>query len=187
MRVPNARVALICDHEALELARSYSRARKPDSRSSQGAFVPLKSGIDNLNTIHYELMTHLTSLDRPRPCLRQTPAGITAFLTALQTAGFSPSASLGPRREEALADYQLTKSERLMLVNHAPTSQVFLNTLIEECFVRFTPEQIETILALVREHLLPADGQVNGAADHNGNGDDAGGEDVIDEDEYLNA
>ncbi|KAE8266847.1 hypothetical protein A4X09_0g5504 [Tilletia walkeri] len=181
MRVPNARVALISDHEALQLAKSYSSRNQTQARaSSQLAFVPLKSGIDNLNTIHYELMTHLISTDRPRPCLRQTPEGITAFLTALQTAGLSPSAALGPRREEALADHHLTKSERLMLVNHAPTSQVFLNTLIEECFVRFTPEQIQTLLDLVREHLLPDPNQ----ADLTDAGDNA---DVIDEDEYLNS
>ncbi|KAK0527665.1 hypothetical protein OC842_004793 [Tilletia horrida] len=182
MREISKRVVLLSDYESLQVALDYSsRYGSPDGKT-------LKSPIQQMNTVHHELLKYLQNQSHPRPCSQQSPEGITAFLTALQDAGYSPPASAGPRREEALAAHHLTKSERLMLVNSAPTTQVFLSTLVEECFARFTPEQIEHILELVRTHLLPA--QANGTAEEYEEQEGEEGEegdDMIDEDAYLNA
>ncbi|KAL9936966.1 hypothetical protein V8E36_004201 [Tilletia maclaganii] len=190
MREVTKKVVLLSDFEVLQLAKDYSIQHS----ANQDPSAPLRTGIEHLNTVHLELLKYLESSNEPRPCAHQTSEGITAFLAALQDADLSPPLSSGPRREQNLADHHLTKSERLLLVNHAPRTEVYLNALVEECFVRFTPEQRQLMLDLVQQHLSPPPSALVNGSGHDqyvegaGSGGDLNGiEDMLDEDAYLNA
>jgi RNA polymerase Rpb4 len=50
-----------------------------------------------------------------------------------------------------IGEYQLTKVEKLMILNSRPTSLAMLHVLIEEHEDRFTMEQMDDILIYVRE------------------------------------
>jgi len=62
----------------------------------------------------------------------QTDESVTKFLTAIR-------------------DYQLTKVEKLMILNSRPTSFAALHVLIEEHEDRFSMEQMNQLLEYVRE------------------------------------
>jgi hypothetical protein len=47
-----------------------------------------------------------------------------------------------------LARFQLTKAERLVLVNLRPRTLVEFHAVVEECEERFGEDEIETILAI---------------------------------------
>jgi hypothetical protein len=50
-----------------------------------------------------------------------------------------------------IGEYQLTKVEKLMILNSRPTSLAMLHVLIEEHEDRFTMGQMDDILIYVRE------------------------------------
>ncbi|GAA6017119.1 hypothetical protein JCM8202_005912 [Rhodotorula sphaerocarpa] len=94
---------------------------------------------------------------------------------------------------DGLDDYDLTKSERLQLVNLAPTSLVELHVCIEDLLDRYNDEQQEALLELVRSHLgtaapetdstlkeAAADLGLPGAADDVAGDDERDGPDEVD-------
>lgn len=54
---------------------------------------------------------------------------------------------------EGLKQYELTKSEKLEIINHLPSSLVELQLLIEDNEERLTEEQLSSILELICSHV----------------------------------
>ena len=52
--------------------------------------------------------------------------------------------------------FQLSQSEKLLLLNHRPQSEVELSLLIEECHERLTAEQIEELMEVI-QRVLPGE------------------------------
>ncbi|CCD23964.1 DNA-directed RNA polymerase III subunit RPC17 NDAI_0C03040 [Naumovozyma dairenensis CBS 421] len=51
-----------------------------------------------------------------------------------------------------LNEYELFKVEKLQIVNQLPGNMVHLYSIVEECDSRFTNEQIETMLSIIKEY-----------------------------------
>ncbi|CAH8556194.1 unnamed protein product [Heterobilharzia americana] len=68
------------------------------------------------------------------PCSKQSEAEVQAFANEIK-------------------DFNLTKSEILMLINHCPSSQVELSVIISDLDSRFSNRQADNILQLVQKHF----------------------------------
>lgn len=88
----------------------------------------------HLPTVVYESLRFLEK----SPCAHQTPQIVNAFLTKLNT---------------IQQEFQLTKIEKLGLVNHRPASAVELQVLIEDSEERFSLEQMDKLLEFVLDNL----------------------------------
>lgn len=86
---------------------------------------------ENLRTVEVEAIQHLSADFQPTSS--QSPAGITQLV-------------------KDLAPFELTKAEKLQIVNLAPTAAVELYVIIEELEDRFG-DRMDDILALVRTSL----------------------------------
>eukprot|EP00795_Rhopilema_esculentum_P000387 gene387-10053_t len=85
----------------------------------------------NVATISYETTRYLEST----PCKQQKPETIKNLM-------------------EALAPFNLTKAEKLQLLNLRPTSVVELQLIVEELDERLkSEEEIETILKIIKDTL----------------------------------
>ncbi|KAI8920755.1 RNA polymerase Rpb4-domain-containing protein [Powellomyces hirtus] len=93
--------------------------------------APLESNLKDLYEIESEVVTFL----RGTPCAEQDEAVIKAFM-------------------EALRKYDLTKGEKLMLLNLRPKSIAELNPMVEDLDNRLREEEQEALVALICE-LLP--------------------------------
>ena len=95
-------------------------------------FMKLNHGDSNqdLKTLSYEMATYFTK----QPCSAQTNQGVSLVMKGLQ-------------------NYELTKSEKLMIINNRPLTVVGLVPLIEECNLRFQMNQLEDIVSLLAEHV----------------------------------
>ncbi|XP_072044672.1 DNA-directed RNA polymerase III subunit RPC9-like [Amphiura filiformis] len=93
---------------------------------SSGRKKPNKSQ-QNLATISYEAVKYLEKT----PCKDQTPEIIGDFMKKLEP-------------------FKLTKSEKLQLLNHRPTSAVEIQLMIEESEERLTEDQIEQLIDISR-------------------------------------
>ncbi|WFD33665.1 hypothetical protein MCUN1_000478 [Malassezia cuniculi] len=157
MRIVSQRSALLSDFEVLQLLREteeQQRAQAQEWRSKSGASPDDDNDAytvpPNVRTVQFEA---ISSLSQPvRPCARQNPEQIRAFLEDIESSGFAP-----PDERILAGEPGLTKAERLQLVNHAPMSVVELHTLVEELGQRLTDEQIDQVLAIVSRHFVPAD------------------------------
>ncbi len=74
---------------------------------------------------------------------------------------------------QGLEPYGLTKSEILMICNLRPGEQTLLDCVVEECDERFSSEQQEEILRIVRDALgiKNEEDAVGVAVEGEGNGD----------------
>ncbi|ODN06618.1 DNA-directed RNA polymerase III subunit RPC9 [Orchesella cincta] len=86
----------------------------------------------HLNTVTYEVLQYL----QRTPCIVQSPEIIEEFLTKLHP-------------------YNLTKAERLTILNTRPSQPVDIQAIVEESEERLTESQIEEILDIVDSTLPP--------------------------------
>ncbi|VDB90281.1 unnamed protein product [Peniophora sp. CBMAI 1063] len=144
MEVINARASLLSNYEVLTLLRELEteyhaktktalRIKKEDEASGAPprAHNPADDVSENLRTMEVEAIQYLGA--EYQPTRRQTPAGVSKLIKALEP-------------------YGLTKAEKLQIVNLAPTQAVELYTIVEDPDARIG-ETMEEILDLVRNSL----------------------------------
>ncbi|KAG5717168.1 DNA-directed RNA polymerase III subunit RPC9 [Termitomyces sp. T112] len=146
MEVVNARAALLSNHEVLtllrelesdHLARAKTALRVKKEEEAAG-LPPRLSGdtvfgeaSENLRTVEVEAIQYLSA--DYLPTTRQSPEGITKLV-------------------KDLAPYELTKAEKLQVVNLAPTMPVELYVIVEELEDRLG-DSMEEILTFVESSL----------------------------------
>ncbi|KZV70373.1 hypothetical protein PENSPDRAFT_685501 [Peniophora sp. CONT] len=161
MEVVNARASLLSNYEVLNLLRELEseyhaktktaqRIKKEDEASGAAprAHNPADDISENLRTMEVEAIQYLGA--EYQPTRRQSPAGVSKLVKALEP-------------------YGLTKAEKLQIVNLAPTQAVELYTIVEDPDARIG-ETMEEILELVRNSLDQAasgeeDVSMNGVAE----------------------
>jgi len=150
MEVLNARSALLSNHEVLtllqeldsdHLARTKTAIRIKKEEDSSGNVIG-RAGYDpttddvseNLRTVEVEAIQSLS--DNYKPTISQTSTGITKLV-------------------KDLASFELTKAEKLQVVNLAPTEPVELYVIVEELEDRLG-DRMDDILTVVRASLNEA-------------------------------
>ncbi|GAA5868692.1 hypothetical protein JCM3774_003627 [Rhodotorula dairenensis] len=148
----NDRAGFLCNYEVLEVLRQQQQERFRQIRVLTGGKGGEVNGKrigryqdiaqreeaeriqpQDLHTISWEAVEYLEA--DVHPMRRQTSAAVAKLL-------------------DGLDDYDLTKSERLQIVNLAPTTLVELHVCIEDLAERYpADEQQEALLDLVRSHL----------------------------------
>lgn len=114
----------------------------------------------NLGTITYETIKYLERT----PCALQTPEHVAAFMHAMK-------------------DFELTKAEKLQLLNNRPTSMVEMYLMVEETEERMTEEQMSQLMNAIVTHLPGPEPEVV-AAEESGEAEEEeeGGEEEVDND-----
>ncbi|KAI9142995.1 RNA polymerase II [Paraphysoderma sedebokerense] len=113
---------------------AFLKAQTGGRTSKESHDVP-----QNLKTIEIEVTNYLSS----RPCFHQNSEQISAFI-------------------ERFRKYELRKEEKLQILNLRPTVHSILYAIIEECEHRFTTEELEQMIADVKEILfIPAEQKGN--------------------------
>ncbi|KAI9366355.1 RNA polymerase Rpb4-domain-containing protein [Pilaira anomala] len=118
MLIKNVRSALISNYEVLKLLEESQEAQKQVQAVDPSVEYP-----EHLRTVQFELTEYL----KGTPCSTQTPEQIANFL-------------------QALSKYELTKAEKLQILNWRPRSTVEIYLIIEECEERFSEEDLEEML-----------------------------------------
>ncbi|TFY72175.1 hypothetical protein EVG20_g828 [Dentipellis fragilis] len=145
MEVINSRASLLSNYEVLTLLRDLEsdyiaksktsvRIKKEEDAagpSAPKAYDPLEDISENLRTMEVEAIQYLSA--EYQPMRAQMPAGITMLV-------------------KSLAPYGLNKSEKLQIVNLAPTEPVELYVIVEELEDRLG-EKLEDVLTSVRTSL----------------------------------
>ncbi|KAJ8496139.1 hypothetical protein ONZ45_g2287 [Pleurotus djamor] len=141
MEVVSKRAALLCNYEVLTLLRELEedhlaraktafKVKKEEGASSSSGAAKDVEVSENLRTIEVEAIQYLSS----PPISQQSPEGIQTLM-------------------QGLAPFNLTKAEKLQIVNIAPQSLPVLWAIVEELEDRMTPEQMEEITTLVQTSL----------------------------------
>ncbi|GAN07635.1 DNA-directed RNA polymerase III subunit RPC9 [Mucor ambiguus] len=128
MQIKSVRSALITNYEVLRLLEESQEAQKQVQKHDSSVEYP-----EHLRTVQFELTEYL----KETPCSTQTPEQISNFM-------------------EAISKFELTKAEKLQILNLRPKSTVEIYLLIEECEERFTEEDLEQMLTSIL-HTLPRD------------------------------
>ncbi|KAG5652889.1 hypothetical protein H0H81_003252 [Sphagnurus paluster] len=150
MEVVNPRAALLSNYEVLTLLRELEsdhlsraktalRIKKEEEAAGHpprpaGADVVFGEPSENLRTVEIEAIQYLSA--DYLPTTRQTPQAISQLV-------------------QDLAPYELTKAEKLQVVNLAPTTPVELYVIVEELEDRLG-ERMEEILTHVQKGLASA-------------------------------
>ncbi|GAA5988128.1 hypothetical protein JCM10908_002074 [Rhodotorula pacifica] len=151
METVNDRAGFLCNYEVLEVLRQQQQDRIKQLKELTGGVGGEMNGKrigryqdiaqreeaeriqpQDLHTVSWEAVQYLEA--DAHPMRRQTSAGVAKLL-------------------DGLDDYELTKSERLQIVNLAPQTLVELHVCIEDLAERYSDEQQEALLDLVRSHL----------------------------------
>ncbi|KAG2195603.1 hypothetical protein INT46_002327 [Mucor plumbeus] len=162
MQIKTVRSALITNYEVLRLLEESQEAQKQVQKADQSVEYP-----EHLRTVQFELTEYL----KETPCSTQTPEQIKHFM-------------------DAISQYELTKAEKLQILNLRPKSTVEIYLLIEECEERFTEEDLEQMLSNILT-TLPRDDdfeeeeeEEEEGEEEEGEGDEEEGEgDAMEEDE----
>ncbi|XP_037935090.1 DNA-directed RNA polymerase III subunit RPC9-like [Teleopsis dalmanni] len=89
-----------------------------------------KYGLRNLATISYETLQYLEDT----PCKVQSKPSIATFLKSIEP-------------------YKLTSNECLMITNDPPTCALHVQLLVEDSEERFTEQQVNELLDIVKQHF----------------------------------
>ncbi|GAA5897984.1 DNA-directed RNA polymerase III subunit RPC17 [Sporobolomyces salmoneus] len=152
METLNERAGFLSNFEVLQLLRAQrsstaSKMKQLEERKDANKAAGIGDSLDftekdrikpqDLQTVTFEAIKYLE--EPVHPTIRQTEESVVKLLDKLET---------DPRYT------QLTKSERLQLVNSAPTSLVELHVCIEDLTERY-PEESEQleVIDLIRSHL----------------------------------
>eukprot|EP00842_Homolaphlyctis_polyrhiza_P001265 jgi/Hompol1/2139/HPOL_002084-RA len=141
MEVLDVNCNLLSDYEVLSIINAATKARTSSAPSSkknrqgqQQQQHNLSANEQDLCTVEYEVSKHLQSM----PCAVQSPEIISAYI-------------------EAMKPWKLTRLEKLMILNLRPANATELSPLIEEAESRFSPEQMDEIMAILDQIVpLPA-------------------------------
>lgn len=141
MEVLNARSALLSNYEVLSLLRELDTKHIEKTRlelkkikeepGSKAPLIPPSEVSENLRTVEVEAIQHLSADYQPTG--RQTEAGIVNLT-------------------QSLSAYDLTKAEKLQIVNLAPTQPVELYVIVEELEDRLG-DSLDNILSTVGASL----------------------------------
>ncbi|OJT12972.1 DNA-directed RNA polymerase III subunit RPC9 [Trametes pubescens] len=155
MEVLNQRSALLSNYEVLSLLKeleSNHLARTKTAhrikKEEEAAGLPPKHQphtddvSENLRTVEVEAISYLSA--DYQPSVSQTAEGITQLT-------------------RTLGQWDLTKAEKLQIVNLAPTEPVELYVIVEELEDRYG-DQMEDILTAVKTSLKDSSPAVNGAS-----------------------
>ncbi|XP_020619842.1 DNA-directed RNA polymerase III subunit RPC9-like [Orbicella faveolata] len=125
MEVINEKAAMLSNYEVFQLLQETVNQNKGDkSKKRQKHLV-------NLSTICYEAQKHLEKT----PCKSQSPEIIEEFLKAIQP-------------------FNLTRVEKLQLLNLRPTTPVEIQLIIEDSEERLkTDQEIEELLNVIATKL----------------------------------
>lgn len=173
MEVINPRSALLSNYEVLALLRELESDHLAKTRTAlrikkeeEASGFPNKNHVvqeevlQNLRTIEIEAIQYLSAIYQPT--VNQTEAGLTQLT-------------------KSLASYDLTKAEKLQIVNLAPTEPVELYVIIEELEDRFG-DKIDGMLSTVRSSLSETAAEVLDGA---GEGEAQPEQFVYSEDAYM--
>jgi len=151
MEVVNPRSALLSNYEVLSLLRDLEadhlartktalRIKKEEEAAGVSSIVPgggkdptVVEIYENLRTVSVEAIQYLTSPSLPTTS--QSPESISKLV-------------------KDLAPYDLTKAEKLQIVNLAPKTHVELYVIVEELEDRL-PGRMDDVIAHVEESLQP--------------------------------
>jgi hypothetical protein len=97
-------------------------------KETQRGMKKKSGGLQNLATVVYETSQYLETT----PCKNQTPEDIESCLKKLQK-------------------FQLTKTEKLQLLNLRPVSQVEIHLIIEDIDDRFSEDKISEMIAAIED------------------------------------
>ncbi|ORX46383.1 hypothetical protein BCR36DRAFT_331738 [Piromyces finnis] len=135
----------------------YSFLQSKDIKK-KGKFNKFQQG---LSTIEYEVNKYLSNM----PSSTQTPEQIGNII-------------------EALKPYALTMTEVFQIINLRPKSLIDLTLIIEECESRFTEENLESLLIVVKEQLPRDDDDEEEEEEEEESGEEEGeGEEEAEEEE----
>ncbi|BGP40909.1 hypothetical protein JCM10450v2_004914 [Rhodotorula kratochvilovae] len=145
METLNERAGFLCNYEVLAVLRqqrdqrqkrikALQQARKAAPRAEEFGTRDEIERIQpqDLHTVTFEALRYLE--DPVHPTIRQTSDAVASLLDELE-------------------ELDLTKAERLQIVNLAPTTAVELHICVEDMGERFDEPEQEHLLQLVRSHL----------------------------------
>jgi len=126
MEVTSPNVAMLTNYEVYSVIREVqSKPRDKEAKKK------LEGPLQNMRTIAYETVKYI---DKQTTCTLQSQQVIESFL-----------------REAA--PFNLTKAEKLQCLNLRPTTEVEILLVIEESEERFTEEQVEQLLEIIRRTI----------------------------------
>ena len=132
MEILNKNAALLSNSEVFSLLKqtkenlAHRLMKKKSIKNPEN--VNLEINVDkHLSTIVYESLRYLEKT----PCVNQSSYIVTEFLR---------------KCDDPKNNFKLTKIEKLLLLNHRPSTSVELQYLIEESEERFTLEQMDELL-----------------------------------------
>lgn len=127
MEIINKNVTFLTNCEVYHLLKPLA---KTNNNNNTNNLEQTKNKDKNLPTVVYESLRYLEKT----PCAQQTPELISVFLKKL---------------DERKSEFNLTKIEKLQLINQKPSSAVELQYIIEDSEERFTLEQMDDLLEFV--------------------------------------
>ncbi|EIE84852.1 hypothetical protein G6F46_008280 [Rhizopus delemar] len=132
MQIKNARSALISNYEVLKLLEESQELQKQIQKNDPSVEYP-----ESLRTVQFELTEYL----KETPVNTQSPEQIADFM-------------------QAISHYNLTKAEKLQMLNLRPKSAVEIYLIIEECEERFGEEDLENMLNTILQTIPRDDDEV---------------------------
>ncbi|KAJ1910111.1 hypothetical protein H4219_006281 [Mycoemilia scoparia] len=132
MHVLEARNAIISNYEVYQLIQEEQQRQSTQQKAN-----PSLKFTENLMTVQYETIKYL----KTTPSETQSPEQIAGFM-------------------EKFKQYNLTKYEKLQILNHRPKSLVELYILIEECFGRYSDDDLNQMLEDIYQTLPREDDEV---------------------------